>query len=56
MLVLDALRPTYTESGGNFVPDFPVMEGPPLPATVLAAEAADDLLPTRMRTDVLGYV
>jgi hypothetical protein len=56
MPVLDALGSPNSEGSSDVIPDFTVVEGPPLPAAVLAAEAADDLLAARVGADVLGYV
>ena len=52
MLVLYTLRAAYAQIADHIVPNFATMEGPPLPAAVLAAEASDYLLASRVLVDV----
>ena len=52
MLVLDRLCSTYAERRRNIVPDLAIVEGPPLPAAVLPAEALDDLYTPRMAAHI----
>ena len=54
--ILDALSPAYTECCRNLIPCFAIMEGPPLPTTVLSAETLDNLLATRMTVNILRGV
>ena len=56
MPVLDALSPPNSKGSSDVIPDLAVVKRPPLPAAVLAAEAADDLLAARVRADVLRDV
>lgn len=55
-LILDTLRSPNPEVHSNIIPDLAVMEGPPLPSTVLSAEALDNLPPARMFRDVTGAI
>jgi len=56
MTILDTLGPSNTQVTGNLIPHLAVVESPPLPGSVLATEALDDLLPSRMAANIEGTV
>lgn len=42
MRILNALRPANSQPAQHIIPHTPVVEGPPLPATVLTPETLDN--------------
>ena len=52
MSILNPLGAANAKSDGDFIPDLPIVESPPLPAAVLSAEALDNLPTAGMLSDI----
>lgn len=56
MSILHPIRSPNAQSQRNLIPNFPIMKRPPLPAALLTAKPAHDLLPARMTAQILRHV